>query len=205
MWRQAKTLKIARAEEKKIRKFWRKGAVEDDNISSMDSWLSWWGTRLGHWGGLHVTDNDIDVVLRPSVNLSESKHGSWKAGEGGRTNISLYDACATDLFNAILQSTKNQAFREGKYKGTGPCYQKLEERINARNTPTPAQVVRIVREVTAGTPMYQKPGALNGDKKTIHRKRKNSTQSTIDANASHRPEYNMETVTRRRNGRPRQI
>lgn len=205
LWREARTKKMAQIEELKIRRLWRNGAVDETHIASLDSWLSWWGMRLGHWGGLQVIDNEVDDVLKPTVNLSESKHGSWKAGEGGRKNISLYDACATDLFNAILQSARDQAFKEGKYKGTGPSYQKLQERLNQKGTPRPAQILHMVREATTGTPMYQQPSTLEGDKQTIRKKRKNSNRATIDVNASHRPEYNMETITRRQGGRARQI
>lgn len=118
VWRATKTLRMARAEERKIRKFWRDEAVDEVNIASMDSWLSWWGARFGHWGSISTNDDSIDIMLTPNVNLSESKHGSWKAGEGGKSQVSLYDTCTTDLFNAILQSTRSQAYRDGKYLRT---------------------------------------------------------------------------------------
>ena len=135
----------ARTEEINIRKLWRNGGVSAENVPSMDSWLSWWGATFGHWGSLSNVQDNVDM---PTVNLSESKHSSWKAGQGGRKKISLYDTCATDMLNEIMQTTKEYAYREGKYKGIGPNAKILQDCLQTRCNPTPSQLAQIVCEAT---------------------------------------------------------
>ena len=96
-----------------------------------------------------------DQAQTPRTNLAESMHGSWLAGEGYKEKITLYDACISDMANALLQSAKQYAYQMGKHKGERPSLSKLMERAASRTTPTPPQVARIVQEAVAGTPMLQ--------------------------------------------------
>ena len=145
---------------------------------------------------LHQTLFSFQVVLSeedqaqtPRTNLAESMHGSWLAGEGYKEKISLYDACISDMANALLQSAKQYAYQMGKHKGEGPSLSRLMERDKSRTTPTPPQFARIVQEAIAGTPMYKESRPLHGDKETIQCKRSRAFE--IDK-CSCKPEFFME-------------
>ena len=70
-----------------------------------------------------------DIAFILTTNLSETKHASWLASVGNKQMLNIYDACVSDLANAMLQSAKMLAFVEGKYKGTGPSAEKLARRV----------------------------------------------------------------------------
>lgn len=106
-----------------------------------------------------AVEKSNDCANTPRTNLTESKLARRR---GISTKISLYDACTTDMENAILQSTKAISYAQGKHIGKGPSLEKLKERIAAR----PTQVVRAVNEATEGTPMYKAATPLNEDKET---------------------------------------
>ena len=55
----------------------------------------------------------------PRTNMAEPVHASWLAAEGFKGTLNLYDACVSDLANALLQSSKRHAFIGGKYHGAG--------------------------------------------------------------------------------------
>lgn len=143
----------------------------------------------------------IEGANTPRTNLSESKHGSWLAGEGGRTKISLYDACVSDLANALLQSAKQQAYLQGRHLGEGPSLQSLINRSALRATQAPRTVATAVNNVVTGTPMHFLKTSLSGDRETVQRKRGPVEVVNVEDNATHRPEYihvNMDRTTRGR-------
>ena len=115
----------------------------------------------------YIVLSQEDQAHTPRTNLAESMHGSWLAGEGYKEKITLYDACISDMANALLQSAKQYAYQMGKHKGEGPSLSKLMERAPSRSTPTPPQVARIVQDAVASTPMYEELRPLHGDKETI--------------------------------------
>ena len=61
-----------------------------------------------------------DISFMPRTNMTEPVHESKLAVEGFKGMLNLYDACASDLTNAFLQSSKRHAFIGGKYHGVGP-------------------------------------------------------------------------------------
>ena len=71
-----------------------------------------------------------DIAFIPTTNLSETKHASWLASLGNKQMLNIYDACVSDLANALLQSAKMLAFIKGKYKGRGPSAEKLARRVS---------------------------------------------------------------------------
>ena len=82
--------------------------------------------------------------------------------------LNIYDACVSDLANAMLQSAKMLAFVEGKYKGTGPSAEKLA-RCVAFGKHKPAKVIFKIEEIVHGTPMYMRP-YVEGDNITVSKK-----------------------------------
>ena len=68
--------------------------------------------------------------------------------------LNVYDACLSDLANALLQSAKMLAFIEGKYKGTGPSAEKLARRL-ASGKHTPTRVISEIEETIQGTPLME--------------------------------------------------
>ena len=139
-----------------------------------------------------------DITFIPTTNLAETKHASWLAGEGYKQILSLYDACVSDLANALLQSVKMLAFIEGRYHGAGPSAEKLAQRMARGHAPMPSSIVREVDMTIGGTPIHQQP-TQQGDNITISKKRK--TQGPIlteEENASHRPEYLVHNVSRQK-------
>lgn len=111
-----------------------------------------------------------DSAFVPSTNLSETKHASWLASVGNKQMLNLYDACVSDLANALLQSAKMLAFVEGKYKGSGPSTDNLVRRLESRKY-TPSRISTEIEETIQGIPMYRRP-FVEGDNITISRKRK---------------------------------
>ena len=102
--------------------------------------------------------------------------------------LNIYDACVSNLANALLQSAKMLAFVEGKYKGTRPLAEKLARRV-AFGKHTPAKVISKIEETIQGTPMYKRP-YVEGDNITVSKKRKTvGIVAEEEENASHRPEY----------------
>ncbi len=201
-WRQAQSKEAAEAEARLIRQWWRLGNCNDKNLPYMDSWLSWWEVRIAHWGSVMIpVESSLEGANTPRTNLAESKHGSWLAGEGFKRRISLYDACTTDLANAVLQSTKAISFMQGKHLGKGPSLQRLTERMSNR----PTHVVRVVNEATEGTPCYRAPSNLAGNKETSRKKRLPTEVVDVEDDSTHRPEFNSVTKDRRPGGRPRKI
>ena len=71
--------------------------------------------------------------------------------------------------NAILQSTKEISYAQGKHIGKGPSLEKLKERIATR----PTQVVRMVNEATEGTPLYKAPTPLRQQTRKLHATKEN--------------------------------
>lgn len=139
-------------------------------------------------------DNVEDLARTPRTNLAESVHGSWLAGEGQRKQISLYDAAVTDLANAILQTTKQISFNEGRHIGRGPSLQDLVDRVfcRANTTPQPRFVNRVVQHAVTGTNMDQNP-QMHGDSTTFRRKRNPVDVEGVNDYDSHRPEYTTHT------------
>ena len=110
--------------------------------------------------------------------------------------LNLYDACVSDLANAMLQSAKMLAFVEGKYKGTGPSAEKLARRVSSCKL-MPAKVISKIEETVQGTPMYRRP-YVEGDNITVGKKQKTvGIVSEEEENASHRPEYVTQNQPRR--------
>ena len=110
--------------------------------------------------------------------------------------LNIYDACVSDLANAMLQSAKMLAFVEGKYKGTGPSAEKLARRV-ASGRHTPAKVLTEIEETVQGTPMYRR-AYVEGDNIIVSKKRK--TVGIVyeeEENASHRPKYVTQNQPRR--------
>ena len=176
--------------------------MRDKDLPAMDSWLSWWEVRIAHWGNVMTTiEGGSNGPETPTTNLSESKHGSWFAGEGFRKKISLYDACTSDLANAVLQSLKANSYLQGKHLGSGPSLVKLAQRNNV----SPSQVVQSIGKAATGTPMYKRPAPLSGDKETIRHKRPMGVVIDVEDESSHRPEYNYHTRDRKLAGQPRKI
>ena len=73
-------------------------------------------------------------------------------------------------------------------------------RIAVDKTPSPAMVAQAMQVAVAGTTLYEEP-IMQGDRETIQRKKR----STQERNASHRPEYVMQSRQRTNRGRPRKI
>lgn len=146
--------------------------------------------------------SSIEEAHTPRSNLSESMHGSWLAGEGYKDKITLYDACVSDMANALLQSAKQYGYLNGKHLGEGPSLEKLIDRATTRNTPTPTQAARVMQEAVAGTPMYEESTSLHGDKETVQRKR--GRAPGID-DSSHRPGYVMSARDRPMQGATRRV
>ena len=136
----------------------------------------------------------------PNINLSESVHASWLAGEGGKRKITLYDACVTDVINSYIQCAKRLGYMTGRYLGSGPSMDNFLQRIAIDKTPSPAMVAKAMHSAVAGTSLYEEP-VMQGDRETIQRK-KRCLQET---NASHRPGYVMQSRQRAKRGRPRKI
>ena len=61
----------------------------------------------------HVMQDAQDSPFVLTINLIETKHASWLAGKGNKQLINVYNACVSDLANALLQSAKMLAFIEG--------------------------------------------------------------------------------------------
>lgn len=141
----------------------------------------------------------------PRTNLSESKHGSWLAGEGHHNSISLYDACVSDMASALLQSAKQHAYTLGRHLGEGPSLETLINRSASRNPTLPREVLKTVQNVVSGTPMHHAPAGLDGDMDTVRRKRRPTVVVDVEQNSSHRPEFNFENVKRKNKGRPRKM
>lgn len=151
-------------------------------------------------------EDSVDTINTPRTNFSEAKHGSWLAGEGNRAKISLYDACVSDMANALLQSAKQYAYMLGRHLGQGPSLENLVERSKSARTPRPIEVIETVQEALVGTPMHQQKTSLQGDRETVSVKRRASNVVIdVDENASHRPEYNLENRQRKERTRPRRL
>ena len=88
---------------------------------------------------------------------------------------------------------------EGKYIGNGPSLVKLRERAASRSsvTPNPAQSSKIINEALQDTGMLRQPHFL-GDNKTVSKKRSTTKVTDVETNSSHRPEYVVENVPRKR-------
>ena len=107
------------------------GKVADANLPQMDCWLSWWHVRYPRWKKMFVAIRSgkpyrhervqrqkhlfltliflqevENISFVPTTNLSESKHASWLASVGNKQLLNVYDACVSDLANALLQSAK---------------------------------------------------------------------------------------------------
>ena len=96
--------------------------------------------------------------------MAETKHASWLASKGNKHVLNLYDACVSDLANALLQSAKMLAFVEGKYKGVEPSAEKLAKRVAQGKAPSTASLAREVEQNIQGTPRHmanQKRDKLN--------------------------------------------
>ncbi len=120
--------------------------------------------------------------------------------EGGKKKISLYDACVSDVLNSYIQCAKRLGFMTGRFIGTGPSMESMLNKVANQRTQSPSCVAKVIGEVVAGTPMYEEP-TLHGDKETVQRKNKRSTE----AFSSHRPGVFMESRQRKSKGRPRHI
>lgn len=142
--------------------------------------------------------DDMHLANTPRTNLSESKHGSWFASQGKRKLISLYDACVSDLANALMQSAKQHAYSMGRHLGEGPSLQTLIDRANTRRNQRPSNVARVINSSASGTPMHCPLRPMEGDKETVRRKRRPSNMANLEENASHRPEYVYINVDRAR-------
>ncbi len=132
----------------------------------------------------------------PTTNLSESIHASWLSGEGGAHKISLFDACVTDVINAYLQCAKYLGYETGRFMGTGPDMNTLLERVKSRRTPNTTVISGIIHRAVSGTPLFQEPEVLHGDRETVQRKRGGSVGLS-----SHKPGYVMHSVQRKPRGR----
>ena len=115
--------------------------------------------------------------------------------------LNLYDACVSDLANALLQSSKRHAFIGGKYHGARPSAETLAKRAHQGISPTPAATSRVVEEIVSGTPMHEEPN-YKGDNITVARKR-NTNRPVIgeEVNATHRPEFVAINQPRRKGAR----
>lgn len=153
---------------------------------------------------LEVLDSNA-AANTPRTNLSESKHGSWLAGEGQKDKISLYDAAVSDMTNALLQSAKQHAYITGKHLGAGPSLKNLLERSSSKTSFNPATVSQTVHKVVTGTPMYHNRTNLEGERETMQQKRRPSLVVDIDDDSSHRPEFIQVTKERKERGRPKKI
>ena len=110
--------------------------------------------------------------------------------------LNVYDACVSNLANAMLQSAKMLAFVEKKYKGTKPSIEKLD-RCVASGKHTSIRVILEIEGTVQGTPMYRRP-YVEGDNITVSKKRKQVDIVTKkEENASHRPEYVTQNQARR--------
>ena len=79
--------------------------------------------------------------------------------------IGLYDACVSDLANALLQSAKMLAFVEGRYKGMKPSLEKLGKCV-AFGKRAPATINKEIEDTIQGTPIYRRP-YIEGDNITV--------------------------------------
>ena len=141
-----------------------------------------------------------DLAFLPTTNLAETKHASWLAGEGNKDMLSLYDACVSDLANALLQGVKMLASVEGRYHGAGPSAEKLARRAEQGRAPQPAVIAREVDQHLGGTPLYQWP-FVDGNNVTVSKKRKQTGNVSMEEeNSSHRPEYLTQNVPRDQRG-----
>ena len=144
-----------------------------------------------------------DIAFVPTTNLSESKHASWLASVGNKQMLNVYDACVSDLANALLQSAKMLSYVDGKYKGTGPSAEKLAKRVTSGGQ-TPARVNSEIENTIHGTPMYRRQH-IEGDNVTVSKKRKSiGIILEEEVNASHRPEYVTHNQPRKKSQIPRE-
>ena len=124
----------------------------------------------------------------PTTNLSETKHASWLASIGNKQMLNVYDACVSNLANALLQSAKMLAFVEEKYKGAGPSTENLVRRVLFGKY-TPNRISTKIEENILGTPMYRQP-SVEGDNITVSKKQKSiGIVLEEEENAAHKPEY----------------
>ena len=106
----------------------------------------------------------------PRTNMAKPVHASQLVAEGFKGTLNLYDACVSDLANALLQSSKRHAFIGGKCHGVGPNAKTLAKQAHRKISPTPTASSRVVEEVISGTPMHEEPD-YRGDNITMARKR----------------------------------
>ncbi|KAJ7570138.1 hypothetical protein O6H91_01G110800 [Diphasiastrum complanatum] len=134
----------------------------------------------------------------PTVNLSESWHGSWLAAEAYRSQLSLYDACVGDLVNAILQSARYAFYTKGRHIGIGPSLEKLISRVTSNKTSAMQgqPFVNLVRDVVDFASLSSSSSTLSGNEKSVSRKRHVADWTKDDVNVSHRPDIVYVNVPR---------
>lgn len=60
-WREAESKDDATSQCRVIRQWWQTRKVRDNDIAAMDSWISWWGIRIAHWGEYMVQVN-LEII-----------------------------------------------------------------------------------------------------------------------------------------------
>lgn len=106
------------------------------------------------------------------------------------------------MANALLQSAKQIGYMNGKHLGEGPSLEKLIDRVGKGQTASPPQVAKVMQDAVSGTPMYDMPQPLYGDKESVQRKR--GRLSSIEE-GSHRPGYTMASRFRPMRGAARKV
>ena len=130
-----------------------------------------------------------DITMVPTINTLEVVNANWLAGSGFKGTTDLYEASVSDLSQALLQSTKINAFSKGCFHGSGPNTQRLANRVHGGTMPSPNNVARMVFDSVDGTPLSS-PLIEQVEKVSKNKKRKR--QGIVmdeEPNATHRLDY----------------
>lgn len=200
-WRNAPNENAAENCKNEIRKFWKAGHAFAEEISALETWLSWWDNRALHWGAWLVSQDENGLFV-PNTNLSESKHASMRASVGYKNQISLYEATGADMSLAILQSVKYNAYLKGAHSGSGPGIKDMVDRFynKAGGSSLSKRLINLAH--SSMQDMGVEPSNLqnsNVHQQSLYKKRPRiSDQSVMLDEDSHRPEYVTITVEKPR-------